>query len=177
MSIFPVVSVSINNSSPLRKQKNFTFLDSLAMMDCMICVCFCNSDKTSSHIATLNIENSPFSFACYNTMPVCNCSAQYSFLLSRLSAKTLATSATILIFLILLLYKRFLLFYVNNSLFLLIISSIFSIYSPTSFTLSHRSILPSGKTPLVMLPAPNATMVCFSSMMRMLYRPYFPGRA
>ena len=92
MSIFPVVSVSINNSSPLRKQKNFTFLDSLAMMDCMICVCFCNSDKTSSHIATLNIENSPFSFACYNTMPVCNCSAQYSFLLSRLSAKTLATS-------------------------------------------------------------------------------------
>lgn len=145
MSIFPVVSVSINNSSPLRKQKNFTFLDSLAMMDCMICVCFCNSDKTSSHIATLNIENSPFSFACYNTMPVCNCSAQYSFLLSRLSAKTLATSATILIFLILLLYKRFPLFYVNNSLFLLIISSIFSIYSPTSFTLSHRSILPSGR--------------------------------
>ena len=177
MSIFPVVSVSINNSSPLRKQKNFTFLDSLAMMDCMICVCFCNSDKTSSHIATLNIENSPFSFACYNTMPVCNCSAQYSFLLSRLSAKTLATSATILIFLILLLYKRFPLFYVNNSLFLLIISSIFSIYSPTSLTLSHRSIRPSGKTLLVMLPAPNATMVCFSSMMRMLYRPYLPGRA
>ena len=75
------------------------------MMDCMICVCFCNSDKTSSHIATFNIENSPFSFACYNTMPVCNCSAQYSFLLSRLSAKTLATSATILIFLIIYIFS------------------------------------------------------------------------
>lgn len=90
--LFPLIILPHSGS------KKFHILDSLAMMDCMICVCFCNSDKTSSHIATLNIENSPFSFACYNTMPVCNCSAQYSFLLSRLSAKTLATSATILIF-------------------------------------------------------------------------------
>ena len=52
----------------------------------------------------------------------------------------------------------------NNTRFLSIISPILSIYWETSFTFSHRSMRPSGYTRLVMLPAPNATMVCTSSI-------------
>lgn len=49
-----------------------------------------------------------------------------------------------------------------------IISPILSIYPETSFTVSQRLISPSPYTLLVTVPAPNATMVCFSSMIRIL---------
>ena len=49
-----------------------------------------------------------------------------------------------------------------------IISSIFSIYRATSFTLSHRSIRPSPYTRLVMDPAPKAMIVCISSIIKIL---------
>ena len=52
-----------------------------------------------------------------------------------------------------------------------IISSIFSRYSGSSFTFSHRSMRPSGWTALEMVPAPMAMMDCFSSMIRILYSP------
>ena len=54
----------------------------------------------------------------------------------------------------------------NNTHFLSIISSILSIYCATSLTFSHRSILPPGKSRLLMLPAPRATMFCFSSIIK-----------
>ena len=56
----------------------------------------------------------------------------------------------------------------SNTRFLSIISSILSIYWATSFTFSHRSIRPSGYTRFVIEPAPNATMVCTSSIIKML---------
>ena len=71
----------------------------------------------------------------------------------------------------------------NKAFFRSIISSILSIYVATSLTFSHLSILwvPSGfgsfHTRFVEAPAPHATMVCFSSMMRILYTPAFPGKA
>ena len=53
--------------------------------------------------------------------------------------------------------------------FLSIISSILSIYRPTSFTFSTRSRRFSfGNTTFVVVPAPQATMVCFSSIIKML---------
>mgnify|MGYP006956332229 CR=1 FL=1 len=56
----------------------------------------------------------------------------------------------------------------NNTRFLSIISSILSIYCATSLTFSHRSILPPWKSLLLMLPAPRATMFCFSSIIKIL---------
>ena len=61
-------------------------------------------------------------------------------------------------------------YFSSNSLcFLSIISSILAIYCPTSLTFSHLSMrcVPSGfgtsQTRLVLAPAPQATIVCFSS--------------
>lgn len=60
-----------------------------------------------------------------------------------------------------------------------IISSILAIYCATSLTFSHLSIrcVPSGfgsvQTRFVEAPAPHATMVCFSSIIRTLYTPAF----
>lgn len=56
----------------------------------------------------------------------------------------------------------------KSFLFRSIISSIFSIYSPTSFTLSHRSILPFPYTRFVTVPAPRAMIVWTSSIIKML---------
>lgn len=63
----------------------------------------------------------------------------------------------------------------NNTRFLSIISPILSIYWETSFTFSLRLISPSGYTLLEMLPAPQATMVCTSSIMihTTLIMPYY----
>ena len=52
----------------------------------------------------------------------------------------------------------------NNTRFLSIISPILAIYWETSFTFSHLSIRPSGYTLFEILPAPQATMVCTSSI-------------
>ena len=61
-------------------------------------------------------------------------------------------------------------YFSSNSLcFLSIISSILAIYCPTSLTFSHLSMrcVPSGfgtgQTRFVLAPAPQATIVCFSS--------------
>ena len=61
-------------------------------------------------------------------------------------------------------------YFSSNSLcFLSIISSILAIYCPASLTFSHLSMrcVPSGfgtgQTRLVLAPAPQATIVCFSS--------------
>lgn len=75
-------------------------------------------------------------------------------------------------------------YFSSNSLcFLSIISSILAIYCPTSLTFSHLSMrcVPSGfgtgQTRLVLAPAPHATMVCFSSMISILYTPALPFAA
>lgn len=57
------------------------------------------------------------------------------------------------------------------------------IYCPTSLTFSHLSMrcVPSGfgtgQTRLVLAPAPQATIVCFSSMISILYTPALPFAA
>ena len=63
----------------------------------------------------------------------------------------------------------------NNTRFLSIISPILSIYWATSFTFSHRLMVSSGYTLLVMEPAPSATMDCTSSIMihKTLIIPYY----